>query len=107
MSINEKLKELIREREKIEGDIDYDNSPVIKDIVKLLSEDIAATIEFLDNECTESQFIWLSEVFDEIAEQTKSKEIIDALRRTSQKYPEVTRDYNIEFFIDSAEEFLQ
>ena len=40
-------------------------------VVTAISEE--ETITFLDKECSEEQFIWMSEIFDEIAERTKSK----------------------------------
>ena len=49
----------------------------------------------------------MSEIFDEIAERTKSREFIEALRRTAQKYPKAAKDYNIDYFIDSAEEYIE
>ena len=106
MSINEEYQKLIEKRESIEGDIDYDNNPVIQEMIKLLTDDINATVSFLDAECTESQFVWMSEIFDEIAEYTRSKAFIHALRRTAQKYPNATEQYNIDYFIDSAEDYV-
>ncbi len=105
MNISKQYKALIVEREKLEGDIDYENNPVIKEMVALLTEDINATISFLDEECSEVQFVWMSEIFDEIAERTKSKAFIEALRRAARRYQKATEDYNIEYFIDSAEEY--
>ena len=107
MHIGEKYKALIDERDKIEGDIDYDNNPTIKEMIDLLTNDIEETISFLDSECTEEQFIWMSEIFDEIAERTKSKEFISALRRAALRYPEASTEYSIQYFIDSAEEYLE
>ncbi len=107
MLIGEKYAALIAEREKIEGDIDYDSNPIIKEMIDLLAEDINATVSFLNNECSESQFIWMSEIFDEIAEKTKSKDFIKALRQVAKKYPEAVEKYNLEYFIDSAEEYIE
>ena len=76
MSIFKKYEELISQRKKMEGDIDY-----------------------------ERDLIWLSEVFDEIAQRTGSKALIDALMRVSKKYPEATEKYNINYFINSAAEY--
>ena len=107
MLISEKYAALIAEREKIEEDIDYERNSVIKGMIDLLTNDVNATVSFLDNECSESQFIWMSEIFDEIAERTKSRDFIAALRRTARKYPNAVEKYNIEYFIDSAEEYIE
>ncbi|MBR7016241.1 MAG: hypothetical protein IKI12_07335 [Lachnospiraceae bacterium] len=107
MRIGEKYETLIAEREKFEGDIDYDSNPVIKEMVELLTDDVNATVSFLDTECSESQFIWMSEIFDEIAERIKDREFIKALRRVAGKYPEAVEKYNIDYLIDSAEEYIE
>ncbi len=107
MLIGEKYAALIAEREKIDGDIDYDSNPVIKEMIDLLAKDVDATVSFLDNECSETQFIWMSEIFDEIAEQTRSKDFIEALHRVAKKYPEAVEKYNLEYFIDSAKEYIE
>ena len=73
--------------------------------IELMARDVKGTIDFLDNDCSEEQFVWLSEVFDEIAQKTRSKDIIDALVRVSKKYPEATEKYNINYFINSAAEY--
>ena len=97
MSIFKKYEELISQRKKMEGDIDYERDPVILETIELMTK--------LDKDCTEEQFIWLSEVFDEIAQRTGSKALIDALMRVSKKYPEATEKYNINYFINSAAEY--
>ncbi|MBR3245828.1 MAG: hypothetical protein IKF90_24500 [Parasporobacterium sp.] len=105
MDIGKKYEALIAEREKLEGDIDYENNPVIRGMVSLLTEDTNATVSFLDKECSEAQFVWISEIFDEIAERTKSKAFIEALRSAARRYQKASEEYNIEYFIDSAEEY--
>ena len=65
------------------------------------------TIEFIENECTPEQFSWLSEIFDDITRTSKSKDFVEALRHTAEKYPETTKKYNIKYFIDCAEKQVQ
>lgn len=106
MSIKNDYQKLIDTRKSIEGDIDYDNNPTIKEMVDLLSDDVSQTIDYINNECTEEQFIQMSEIFDELIEKTKSYELLTSLRLAAQKYPSATQKYNIDYFIDSAEEYL-
>ena len=73
MHIGEKYKALINERDKIEGDIDYDNNPIIKEMVDLLTNDVEETISFLDKECSEEQFIWMSEILMKLPNRQKAK----------------------------------
>lgn len=106
MSISNDFNILIQKRKAIEGDVDYDNNPVIKDMINLLTKNVTQVVDFIINDCSEEQFIWMSEILDEIIEKTKSPEIIDALRIAAKKYPKAAQKYNIEYFIDSAAEYL-
>lgn len=100
--IKERIIPIIEERESVDS-WDYGIEQCHKKLITLFTEDINKSIEFLDNDCTADQFSWLSEVFDEIAEITQSKEFIEALKRLAIKYPEETKTYNIMSFIESAE----
>ena len=51
-----------------------------KAAVKMFSKNVSDTISFIQNDCDYEEFYWLSEIFEEIAEQTQSKELIAALR---------------------------
>lgn len=106
MNISEEFNAIILRRKSFEGDIDYENDLIIRDAVQLMTGDIAATVDFLDNSCTEEQFIWFSEIFDEVAEKSKSHEFIAALRRAADRFPEAVEKYNIGYFINSAAEYV-
>lgn len=106
MNISKKFSILIEKRKMLDH-IDYDNEPVILEMVKLFSENINDTIKFLKTECSAEQFVWLSEIFDEIVEATHSKEFIDTLYEVAKKYPKETEEYNIQYFIDTLKEFLE
>lgn len=104
--IKEKLSKLINKRDGFQDDIDFTSNPVILDMIELMSSNVDDTIHFLDKDCTGEQFVYLSEIFDEIAEKTQSHSLIAALRRCAKKYPKETEDYNIIYFIDSAEDYI-
>lgn len=109
--IKERIKPIIAERERLweetQDEWDYGIEQCHQKLIALITEDINMSIEFLDNDCTADQFSWLSEVFDEIAEATQSKEFIEALKRLAEKYPEETKTYNIMSFIESAEAIVE
>ena len=104
MNIDVELNDLIAKRKQM-TEVDY-NGELIQAMIGLLSQDVNETILFLKKDCSEEQFIWISEIFDEIAEKTKSKELIHALYSLCEKYPKATEQYNIRFFIESASEYL-
>lgn len=75
-------------------------------LTELLSKNIDETIEYLDKECTEEQYVWMSDVYDFVAKETKSKEFVKALYRLAAKYPEETKENHIMLFIDDAAQIV-
>ena len=88
------------------ADIDWDNDPVILDMVKVLSADVDDTIAFL-GECTGDEFGWLSEIFAELAEATRSQKLVDALYETAKRFPDECKRLNIVDFIDEAQDIVR
>ena len=86
--------------------IDYDGDPVIQGMVKALSIDVDDTIEFL-GECTGDEFGWLSEIFAELAEATKSQRLVDALYETARRFPEECERLSLIDFIDEARDIVR
>ena len=88
MSIKEEFARIIRqlavdENAKFHENEDYfETSPLIQAEIELFTRNLEETIAYLDNECTEYEFEWLSEVFEEISLKLDSMEFIDALMRT-------------------------
>lgn len=67
-----------------------------KAAIEIFTKDIFATIYFIKNDCNDEELYWLSEIFEEIVEQTQSREIISALRaRLAEVIPE---NYNQQNF---------
>lgn len=101
--IKDRIIPIIEERKLINDEWDYGVDQCNKKLIVLLTEDINKTIQFLDNDCTAEQFIWISEVFYEINEILRSKKFIEALKNLVVKYPDESKKYNILSFIESAE----
>lgn len=78
-----------------------------KEEVELLAEDIPSTIEYFQNECTEDEFSWISEVIDDLAEKTRSRELIECYKKLMEKFPEEAKRYHVAFCIECAEDFLE
>ena len=107
MNIFKEFEKLVEKRKMITGDVDYDNDPVIKEMIQLMTANIDSTIDFLKSECSEEQFIWLSEIADDITACTKSGGFVQGLRELCDKYPEAAEKYNIRYFVESAAEYLE
>lgn len=71
-----------------------------------MSKHLSETINFIKNDCTADDFSWLSEIFEDIAEKTKSKAFIEAIKETSKKFPKECEKYNILGSIKAAECYL-
>lgn len=73
----------------------------------LFTKDINKTIDFINNDCSDEEFYYMSEVFEEIAEITKNKEFLKAIlkRMESISDPEYIRSINID--IDIAKSIIE
>ena len=107
MNINNDFTEVIKKRASVNDEWAEGVEKCWKEMTDVFSKDIETTIRFLNEECTADEFSWLSEVFDRIAEQTRSMRFIEALRTLAQKYPDETQNYNIISFIDEAQAIVE
>ena len=108
-TVANEYRRLLKQREAYDlhgADPDWDNDPVIQEMVKVLIADVDDTISFL-GECTGEEFVWMSEIFAEVAEATKSQASIGALQKTAKKYPEECERYHIESFINEAQDIVR
>ena len=64
----------------VESEENYWVEDYWKATIKLFTTDVNATIMFLQNDCDDEELYFLSEIFEEIAEQTQSKELVSVLR---------------------------
>ncbi|MBU0279123.1 hypothetical protein [Gemella sp. zg-1178] len=74
--IEAKIKEILEQR------LDEEHFYYVecwKKEVEILTEDINETIEFVKNKCDDYTLFWMSEVFEDIIEKTKSKELLQVI----------------------------
>lgn len=101
-----KFREVIKKRTECHSEY-YDGiEECWEEEIKILSEDVPSTIDFLKNECTASEYSWISEVIDDLAGITKSKELVNCYKELMTKFPEECETYNIAGCIQFAEEAL-
>ena len=67
-----------------------------------LLNNINETIDYIKNDCSAEEFVYISELYDEIVDKTRSKEFIDCLYEVAKKYPKEVEQYNIMNFINWA-----
>lgn len=74
--IETKIKEILEQR------LDEEHFYYVecwKKEVEILTEDINETIEFVKHKCDDHTLFWMSEVFEDIIEKTKSKELLQVI----------------------------
>jgi len=107
----EVFREIIKQREYVEeiscGEWADGIEECRKQEISILSEDIPGTIIFLKTECTASEYSWISEIIDDLAAQTQSRELIETYKSLMTKFPEECMIYNIAEIIQFAEEALE
>ena len=103
----QKFREVLKELNETEIEYDYGIEMCWKEEVEILSEDIPSTVEYLKNECTADEFVWISEIIDDLAEKTRSRELIECYKNLMNKYLEETKEYYIDFCVECAEDFLE
>ncbi len=54
-------------------------------MTNILSENVSDTISYFENDCTDEEFYWLGSVFEDVAEKTQSKKLIQVLRKRLEK----------------------
>lgn len=73
------LREVVQFR-IIESEDNYWVEDYWKAAIEMYVKDISATIMFFQNDCDDEELYFLSEIFEEIVEQTQSKELVSVLR---------------------------
>ena len=106
----EKFREVIKERNRIASECcdewTFGIELCWKQEIQILSEDIPSTISFLQNDCTAEEYSWISEIIDDLAECTKSRDIVKTYKSLMVKFPHECGIYNISDSIRFAENIL-
>lgn len=106
VSFNEIFKKYIELRENIFDENDFQYNLYKDAFTNYLSSKIDSAISYIKDSCTASEFSWLSEIFDDVAEKTHSLDFINALEAIAKKYPEETAEYNLLENIASAKALI-
>lgn len=64
----------------VESEENYWVEDYWKAAIEMYVKDLSATIMFFQNDCDDEELYFLSEIFEEIVEQTQSKELVSVLR---------------------------
>lgn len=101
--IDNEIKEILDRRKDLHPEDSLATEKCWEEEIRILCRDIDETIDFIENRCTAEEFIWLSEVFEDVQDQLKSESFHQSLLDAAKKFPDETREYNILEFISSEE----
>lgn len=91
-----KLKELITKEKNIKIDTsDYFFPIIFAEKLAILNENLEETMAFLDT-CTEEEFYWISNAFEDISKKYKSHEFIECIKRNMLRFPNIKEDTQME-----------
>ena len=102
-----KFKDVIAKRECTNDEAYWEVEKCWDDLVEVLCEDMPGTIKYLYSECTVEDFLWLSEFFEETVARVPDMGYVDGLRYLAQKYPKETKEYRVEYFLNSAQYLIE
>ena len=92
----EQLRGVIERNMALDPNDDFGTEKCWEEMTAILSEDIVATLHYFENECTDEEFYWLGAVFEDVAEKTQSKELIQVLcNRLTKVTPETYCQQNL------------
>ena len=95
------MEEIILERKKKHIEDDYGIERCWNQMIDILSKDLNDTIKYLQN-CSEEDIYYISEIFEDVSGNLKSKEYIRCLRELDKKFPKL----NLTEDIDLAEDYM-
>ena len=79
-----------------------------EELSNFIASDIPGAIAFIceDPDCDEEIFADWSEVFDDVARKTQSREFVEALKVAARRFPAACDKYSIAYCIECAEDEL-
>ena len=88
MNFAETYRKLLKQRIETPNEILMFTEPFIKDAIHLFSNNIPEAISHLKNECSDEEYVYISEIIDDIASESKNLELIQTYASLAYKYPE-------------------
>ncbi len=78
-----------------------------EEVIKIITEDIPSSIEFLKNECTADEYSWISEGLDEIADVPRGPEFVECFKSLTEKFSDECKKYNVLGMVELAENVIK
>ena len=101
--ISDEILEVLSRRLKLHIEDYIGTEKCWEEEINLLTRDMAETIKFIENECDDETFYWISEVFEDIAAKTQNIEFVEAIKRRAEKMIDDEQRHSVETDIRYAE----
>ncbi len=85
---------------------DYYEESIWKEEIDAICEDLSAAIHFILCDCSDEELQWLSEVFDDVMEKTRSLDFLHCIRQRVQRVKDDGRKAELLEDIKTAEEYI-
>ncbi|KAB5608281.1 hypothetical protein [Bifidobacterium jacchi] len=73
-----------------------------QDMINACTDNVENTIRFVDEQCTADELSWLSEIYDELIEQTQSPQLVVSLLNAIIRNPEEDKRYSLMPILDES-----
>lgn len=83
--ISEEIKNVISQELKLHVEDYIGIQECWDEEIEILTRDMAATINFIENECDDETFYWMGEVFYEVVARTQNRDFFEAIKRRAAK----------------------
>lgn len=91
----EKIRKAIVHRKETDAEWADELEKCWAELADALTEDIDTTRKFLFEDCTAEDYLYVSEVYDDIVFKTQSQEYIGLLRDSIKRFPKLTEEYDL------------
>ena len=74
--------------------------------ITVLTRDLDTTICFIRQVCTDDELFWISEIFDDLIQKTKSDELLKCLRERAETIQDIQKKEEVKKEIEEASTLL-
>lgn len=104
------IRQVIAQRARVEelsqGEDYYEIEKCWKQLVDVVCEDLDEAIRFLEVDCTEDEFSWISEVLDDIARRKEGGRFLENYKSHMSRFSKECDRYHIREIVALAEQVL-
>lgn len=105
--IRKELIKIINVRKKLNLNDDFRTEKCWENEAKIMLRNLDETIQFIQNDCSDELFYWLSEVFDDVVRESQNYRFLEAIRKRNEKLKNSELRKSVETDINFAAQALE